>query len=268
MAKPRPAEEGSQFWSLWETRIGVVGGVAGLLTLVLGLPGQVKEAIAGPGPEAAKVELALKRAALADAGPRLEVRYQFIDLIAARNDLANGRKAQPRGTVAATLRTYPIVENEISAPGADSSPRRGGCAKADQYYTTIAFLLVTNRGRRDASDVRIRVRRLNLDDPPAILLAGTGDEDPLRRLTASARDSEAQEIRNPTSLGPGEGVRVPLFLSAASSHRAAVGCVISSIALDPRSIHFTDPSLGSTRTLGVRRMASPNRVASGLVERG
>jgi hypothetical protein len=95
-----------------------------------------------------------------------------------------------------------------------------------------------------------------------------GEQEYVAKLNARASKREGEVVRVPLTLAPGDGVRVPLWISAAGFERHDRWCIVSRTALDPQSLAYVDPVLGSTTTSKVRRMVAPTMLAPGVFARG
>lgn len=250
--------------SLWEvagTRIGVISGAIGLLVVVVGLPHTIASALGQSESKTSPIELEQQRAAVAAAGPRLEVSYLFLATDLLGTDAAGSMKANE----AATLNSFPTVENEI---GREDPYERQGCALGDTVEHSLAFLVIRNRGRRDADQIAVRIDRLRLSRPVRIRELAGGGDNYVAKLRGVAAATSSIVVKIPTTLGSGDGVRVPLFWSVARYGRHDRWCVNSAKAYLPLSLEFADPIVGSTTSQAVRRMADPVVLANGAYGRG
>jgi len=87
-------------------------------------------------------------------------------------------------------------------------------------------------------------------------------------IAAEARASQSLTMHIPETLGPGDGVRLPLFVADSSGDGRGRWCVVSRSAFAADSVSYTDPALETTKMLRVRRMQTPIRLADGMVIRG
>jgi hypothetical protein len=149
-----------------------------------------------------------------------------------------------------------------------ASRGRGGCRFGKVANISTAFLVITNRGRRDASNVAVRVDRLLLRGQVRIEEGPAVPDDYVAKIRQEATSSAPMTIAIPMTLGPGDGVRIPLFVSDAPPNRLDVWCVASGTALLPRSLAFDDPILGTAARSPVRRMQTPTMIAPGAYGRG
>jgi hypothetical protein len=142
---------------------GLVLALMGIAIGVLGLPGKVEDALGMSGSsKTAALELEQKRAELAAAGPRLDVSYLFLttDLVSAADQESEKKHAASKRAV--TLLSFPSIRNELlddDQQGAESS----GCGRLGKYpQNSVVFLVIQNRGMRDASSISVHAERLRL----------------------------------------------------------------------------------------------------------
>ncbi|HEV8460342.1 MAG TPA: hypothetical protein VGQ38_06505 [Gaiellaceae bacterium] len=248
--------------------LAVVSAVVGLVAAVFGLPSTVATAL-GRSAESkeAKLDLQAKRTQVAAQAPHLTVSYLVIATNVNVGSTFGGKPRKHLSAQATTVLSLPAVQNEVLDDEYRTAPKAcHGGARPDEFITA---LVVRNRGQRDADHVALRLDRLVLKSVVPIHEATVGGDDYIAKLRGSARGSQSATIRiGGEPLGPGEGVRIPLWASVSRVNQYSRWCVLSHVALLPLSLQFRDPLLGSTKTLGVRRMASPVVLASGLVGRG
>lgn len=263
MTKRKNATKKS-FWERVETPIGVIGGVLGLVVVALDMPGKVSEAL-GESDEKERLELEHKRAEVAAAGPRLEASYAFLneDLVGIA-DFATKRRPK----AADTILSFPVMRNEVMREVGKRGGRHRGCALDEFPQYSVAFLVIRNRGHRNAADISVRVKHLRLSAAVPIRETLGGGDDYLAKLHGRTRASNAVTVQIPLTLEPGEGVRVPLWRTVSPDEGAEDWCVVSPTALEPRSLRFVDPVTGSATTTAVRRLADPVMLANGIVGRG
>jgi hypothetical protein len=253
-------------WELAATRIGVVAGAIGLLVAVLGLPKQVADVFGHSHTRPNAIDQQ-RLAALADAGPRLDVSYLIMTGELVQDDRLQLTQRSARATEARTVRSYPILDNQV-LDAIDDPPHENNCDLGINADIMAAFLVVSNRGRRDATRIAIRVTELRLDT--AVALAGPASrvQDPAELLRARSRSHRSVVVRVPRALAPGDGVRLPLFVSEVPLTTHGPSCVVSRTPLTPVSTTVTDPVLGTTKTEPIRRMVEPMTLGQGLVARG
>jgi hypothetical protein len=128
--------------------------------------------------------------------------------------------------------------------------------------------VIENRGKRDASRISVRADRLLLRGPVSIREAAAGGDDYLAKLRAATRTKTTVTMTMPETLAPGQGLRVPLWISAAPYRSAARWCVVSRTAFRPTTVRFVDPVLASAAQTPVRRLATPVMLGEGIEGRG
>ena len=235
-------------------------------------PGGVAE-VFGASSSAPDGALARIRAKAESSAPRLDVSYEFYATPLVDVSPRGGESPGPNEPISSL--GFPIIENAVMSEFRDNVRAGGpgfrttGCDdRADSVTTSVdvAFLIIRNRGQRDATDIALRADRLALDERVPVNEAG--DEDYIANLRAAATTSEPDPVHVPFTLGPGEGLRVPLWASYAFSLQYDRWCVVSQTAFLPRSLSYSDPQLRSVTTSSVRRLRDPSLIADGVVGRG
>jgi hypothetical protein len=281
---PRQPREKRSIWESVGAPIGVISAAVGLLIALVGLPHTVASALGRSESAVSSVDLTQKRAALAAAGPRLEARYVFLrsDIALNTTDLAlksgsdSAKRKQPAAvtsvlslpTVAPRSATEVMGQLRAIDERGIANNGRGGCRLGKVANISVAFLVITNRGRRDASNVAVRLERLRLAGQVRISEGPAHPDDYVAKLHRQATSSMPVTEQIPITLGPGVGVRLPLLVSDAPPNRFDLWCVVSRTALLPRSLRFDDPILGTATRNEVRRMQTPTLIAPGAYARG
>jgi len=257
-----PPEEKKNLWELAGRRIGVMAAAVGLLIALVGLPHTLREAL-GQSSSSASDLTAVRDKAQA-TGPRLDVRYLLLTTDVMRAYMWSDPNAA-KGTL---LRAEPILWNDV-LPGAETVANDRRSCKYEQYpNTSVAFLEVSNRGLRDATNIVVDADRLTLPKPVRVREAAAGGDDYNARLRASASSSAPTEFPISRPLGPGEAVRLPLFVSDAPADRYDRWCALPGAVYLPLRLRFDDPALATTTHIEVRRMQAPLLIARGAFERG
>jgi hypothetical protein len=265
LATPQDDSQKKSFWDIAGPRIGVVSGTIGIFVASIGLPQKVADALGKSESKQSRLELEQQRVAVAAAGPRLEVSYLFSALEFPSFQPA-GRKSGSGKGEAETLSSLPFIENEI---GREDGSARPHCGLGDAVELSLGFLLIRNRGQRDADQIAVRVERLELAKPVRVREPESGHRDDyVAKLRSGAAATSTIDIAIPTTLGAGDAIRVPLFWSVARYGRHDQWCVNSSTAYLPRSVVFADPVVGTKKRQAVRRMADPVVLAYGVYGRG
>jgi hypothetical protein len=268
MAKSQSGERRG-WWERADVRIGVVTGLLGLIPLALGLPAAVTETFTGSKSKAAAADAERKRAELAEAGPRVDVSYVVMRDYLVQEDADAPPRSRAKANAASTVRSFPIVGNEVLAElDSNREPSAKGCRMGKYTASSVALLVVTNRGRRDAADIELRGSLLQLAGTVRVHEKAVGGDDYVAKLRGRTSQMAPVTVRLPQTLGPGDGVRIPIFISVANNSRGNPWCVVSRRALVPQSVKFVDPALDSTTESVVRRMVNPVGLASGIIARG
>ena len=244
---------------------GVILGLAGVFALFHpgGVPTFFGASANQPDPALSRIEAQAKATA-----PRLVADYAFFDSQLSDVTLPSGG---PRDAISNLA--FPVIENDVLGEfrkkmrAGGSGFSTAGCAGGGgaRAADSLAFLVIQNRGRRDANGVRVDLDRLLLASTVPVNEAG-GD-DYVTKLRGAATSLMADQVRVPFVIGPGEGVRVPLWANYGSSQFDR-WCVLSRSAYLPRVLTYTDPQLGSLKKAAVRRLEDPSVIANGVVGRG
>jgi hypothetical protein len=261
----QPQGDGKKsFWERAQAPVGVVSGILGLFIAVIGVPDKVQSAL-GLSTQAKtdRIELEQERADLASAGPRLEASYLFLatDLVGPDSSQSARRTSKQ----AVTLLSFPSIRNEILHQEYSNAK---GCKLGKQPQNSVAFLVVENRGKRDAANVTVVADRLRLAGHVRVDESGRSGGDYVANLRARTRRAAPITVSIPRTIAPGEGVRVPIWVSAENYDDADHWCVVSSTAFQPTSVHFVDPVLSSQLKINVRRLESPEILGEGVEARG
>jgi hypothetical protein len=251
--------------------IGVVSGVLGLVAPIVGLPDNVANAM-GRGDANTKTQLEIqdKRAKLAHAAPKLDVSYLILT-----TDVALELVPQPTSKDAVTLLSFPPIKNELLEHETliinDTIDDAGaaGCRLGKNPERSLTFLVIQNRGNRDATGIEVRTEQLQLTGPVRVDEAAVHGDDYVARLRAAAHSTAPVPVMVPRPLARGEGVRIPLWVSFTREGLSNPWCVVSRTMLLPSSVRFTDPDLNAALpAMPVRRLQSPMVLGSGIVARG
>jgi len=240
-----------------------VGVVVGVVVAVIGLPGKFEEAFGATSAEKKKLELDEKRAEVRKEAPQLDVSYLFLEYgLASRES-----KVPSSATEAVTLVSYPPVK--ARGFDSDSYPQRT-CGLGKYPFQSVAFLVIENHGRREATQVAVKYRRLALREAVRVDESPRGGDDYVAKLGAAARSDVPDHAEVSRPIAPGSGVRIPIWMSASRSFGSNPWCVNSTVALLPTQVSYLDPVLredGRT-TVSVRRLVAPTVYAEGVEGRG
>lgn len=263
MGQPQP-EQKQSLWELLSVRLGVLSAAIGLVVALVGLPRQVSDAFKDDGEQLSEQE----RLEIAAAAPRLDVSYAILtaELLAR----VESREAGGAPAAVSTLGSFPEVENEVSVAYRASArlPTRG-CRLRGYGLTSVTFLVIQNRGGRAVTGIDVTVDRLALKRRIIVREAAVDGDDYVAKIRQGAQDEATRTFKVPWTLEPGDGIRVPLFVSTVDPQNAPHRwCVVSPVAFQPRSLRFVDAVLHEPATLAVRRMRDPVRLWTGAWARG
>jgi hypothetical protein len=267
------AEEGAEKKSAWDRYKAPVAFFSAVLLLIVGVvkaPGDIADALGRTADKNAKADLEQKRTALAEAGPRLDVSYLFLtEKLVGTFEFEQKSRRRVHAKEAITLLSFPSIRNEI-LDGLDKPRTKAvrACGLGRYPQTSVAFLVVRNRGKRDAGSVAVDTDRLQLSRSVRVRETPAVHDDYAGKLRESTTRTEGHTVQVPRTLGPGEGVRIPLFISAARYQHNDVWCFTSASVYQPRSLTFVDPVTGAKTTQPVRRMNDPLALDDGVVTRG
>jgi hypothetical protein len=163
---------------------------------------------------------------------------------------------------------FPVIANDVTGRIQTIEDSQLSCKYQDFPHISIAFLELSNRGHRDATNIVVEADRLTLPKPVRVREAPTGGDDYVAKLRAAASASTPVKVEIPRTLGPGDGVRVPLFITDAPFERYDRWCAIPDVAYLPRTFRVDDPAFRTTTRNAVRRMKTPLVIGRGAVERG
>jgi hypothetical protein len=266
MASPPPEDKKRNLWDLAGTRIGVIAAAVGLLIALIGLPHTIRDALRHSDAGPSSSDLKTKKTEVDATAPRLKVRYLFLSTDLIHTYL--GSKEQARQIAGTFVTAFPIVRNDVFGQIAPTFESRRGCRYQKDPNTSAAFLEISNAGKRDAANVVIDLDRLWLRKSVQVLEGTTVGGDYDAKLRAAAVKKKPVEVQLPGSLGPGQGVWVPLFISDAPAGASDRWCALSGAVYLPRRVSFDDQGLGTKTNSAVRRMLTPVNIARGAFERG
>ena len=257
--------EGKKWWDTAGARIGVASGAVGLLVALLGLPQAIRGAFGGGDPQAA-AELRKVRTEIEQSKPRLDVRYVLLaqDLLATRDQ--DSASAPPAASAARTLLSLPVVQTGGAGMGEDE--RFWPSENDEQTFRFTTFLLIENRGQRDATDISLYGSQLGFTGPVPVRETATGGDDYLAVMRENSSGAAPVVVRVPRTLAPGDAVLLPLFENASPAGREGLWWVASAKAVLPDSLSYVDAVLGEPITVPVRRMVNATRVERGVLDRG
>jgi hypothetical protein len=219
-----------------------------------------------------QLEIQDQRAKLAHAAPKLDISY----LILTTDVALQLEQHPPTSKEAVTLLSFPRIENEIldHEELVNSSSRirdagAAGCRLGKNPERSLTFLVIQNRGNRDATGIEVRTEQLQLTGPVRVDEATVHGDDYVAKLRAAAHSTASVSVMVPRPLARGGGVRIPLWASFTPEGRSNPWCIVSRTVLLPSSVRFTDPDLNAALpAMPVRRLQSPMVLGSGIVARG
>jgi hypothetical protein len=215
--------------------------------------------------ELAKVEKEAR-----DLGPRLDISYLFLanDYVGSEVDSPTATTEPPRSNEAKTRLSFRTIETEVPDPGLMDE---AGCRMGDTAMPSEVYLVVINEGNRDAKKVTVHADQIQLAAPALIRKAAVGGrEDYVAKLRGAAPSTPtSRTFEIPTAIAPGDGRRIPLWISVTPPDNALPWCVVSRIALLPTKVTFMDPGLDPSDApppieVEVRPIKSPERLEYGV----
>ena len=266
---PEQPRAEKKWWESVPAKLGAISAAIGVLLAVAGLPREITTRLRGDPRENA--ELQKVRTEIELSKPRLDIRYvQLLD------ELRYQRESLESGTAGADSATSPVARTLLSLPvvqtGIASEPGQDELLSAEleetQIFRYTTYLLIENRGQRDATGIAMFGRQLELAAAVGVRESATGGDDYAALLRRQGRGDEPVVIRVPRTLAPGDAVLLPLFTNA---HPATVHdrwWVTSPRAILPDSLLYVDAVLGQPTMLPVRAMVNATRVAPGVMDRG
>jgi hypothetical protein len=266
--EPESPRAGKNWWETAGARIGVASGAVGLLVALLGLPGAVRGALGGD-PQA-DAELRQVRTQIEQSKPRLDVRYVLLseELLFQKESLESGAAGADSASspVARSLLSLPVVQTGAASASGDEEPFPLDTDEQTFRFTT--FLLIENRGQRDATGISVYGSQLGFAAAVPVREAATGGDDYLAVMRQRASGAAPVVVTVPRTLAPGDAVLLPLFTNATLAAGAETWWVTSAKAVLPDSLTYLDAVLGEPTTMPVRRMVNATRVERGVMDRG
>jgi hypothetical protein len=239
-----------------QTMIGLVAGVLGVALSAFALVAAYRTS------RKPELEMLKLRDEIMAASPRLVVSY-----------LSVGQDINMFTQILA----YPVLVNDVADE--DFKPKTALFELGDPEgeddpdgEARVTFLKIENKGKRDATDVEIVVERMTLSAKVDVSeRLGQPGDDYAAKIRAGAGAPEHRTFRFPTTLGTGQSVLVPLFVTRHPYRFDDAGgswAVISKIAYIPKTVVFTDPLDASRKEEPVRAMRDPVRLDNGIEMRG
>lgn len=247
MAKKK-AEDKDSVWKSLELKLGVVTIILGLITTGYNL---IKK---DPPPPVNP-----------DLKASLEISY--ISMISDIYATAGGDSATRKKD--AFYLDYPILTNEIS----DKSLQKTDQLLTDNiegYELYVTCLMIQNKGKGDASDIELDLSKLNINQPLTITEDAQSKNDYDSQIRAKSA-AVKQVIRLPSRLSTGQGILVPLFITFDEPNPANKNRqwrIESKTIFLPDNIKYREPADTTQKSLTIRKMLNPVRLANGVQDRG
>lgn len=259
------------FWASAGTILGIISAVLGIVLSVYGIrAARHQQGQFGSQDEKARLENEKIKQEVMAYAPRFEVAYISISQ-SLFNDLKRKKSEEDQNQT--SFLSYPIIPNEVASEGLDIL---GGLEVSDldpsRLEDRVTCLVLQNKGKRDALDVKLNVDRLGISRVLNINeTSGNQSEDYGRKFRQEAASAELRSFDIPMSISTGSGVLIPLFASR-NPHRYVTQnrswSLISNVAYLPKTITFIDPLDNQSKTFEVRKMKTPTWIDAGYEIRG
>jgi len=248
MAKKK-AEDKDSAWKSLQLKLGVITVILGLLTTGYNL---IKK---NPPPPVNP-----------DLKASLEISY--ISMIGDIYAMAGGDSAARKKN--AFYLDYPILTNEISDKGLQKTDQLFTDTTVNDYDLFITCLMIQNKGKGDASDIELDMSKLNINQPLTVTENPQSKNDYDSQIRAKGV-AVKQMMRLPSSLSTGRGILIPLFVSydkPSPVNKNRQWKIESKTIFLPNNIRYTEPADTAHKSLKIRKMLSPVRLAEGVQGRG
>ena len=248
MAKKKTADKDS-IWKSLQLKLGVITVILGLLTTGYNL---IKK---DPPPPVNP-----------DLKASLEISY--ISMVNDIYALAGGDSAVRKKD--AFYLDYPILTNEISDKNLQKTDQLFNDTTAVDYDLFITCLMIQNKGKGDASDIELDVSKLNISRPLTVTEEPQSKNDYDSQIRAKGT-AVKQVIKLPSRLSTGQGILIPLFVTYDKPNpvnKNRQWKIESKTIFLPDNIHYTEPADTARKSLVIRKMLSPVRLAEGVQGRG
>jgi len=254
----------SNGWASLGVKVGVVAGLLGIITSSLNIFAALRRNAPPKNPELEKQ--------VNESAPRIDVSY--ISMSSELYDLLKQRGAEAAKGQSIFL-AYPAVSNEVADGNLSFSDQMLNTDESDDEATEprIMCLVIQNKGKREALDVRLNVTRLAFNTVVDVReVAGSASEDYESKIREKAIGVDQTSFTLPVSIETGSGVLIPLYITrnplliSANPNRG--WSLISKIAYLPKNITFNDPLDQHPKSVEVRKMRTPIRLDNGVEVRG
>jgi hypothetical protein len=249
-------------------RLGLISGLLGILLAVFNVYGKYSEIKNYPVDQEKKaLELKIIKDEASASAPKIEEMY--VDLtyeLFSKLVVSQDRKQNQ-------FLNYPIVPNEIVDDKVSIRPKAlflPDDPSADEHEQQVTFLVLKNKGKRDAVDVKVILDRLALPSKVQINeTAGKSSGVYISQLKAAAKDSSEHVINVPMPIEAGKGILIPLFVTRHPFQSDDKQWdVISNIVYLPKILEISDTLNPSKQSRSIRQMKDPVRLESGVFGRG
>ncbi|MFC0516880.1 hypothetical protein ACFFGT_21915 [Mucilaginibacter angelicae] len=248
MAKKKAADKDG-IWKSLQLKLGVITVILGLLTTGYNL---IKKDPPLPVNPDLKADLAIS----------------YISMTGNIYLLAGGDSTTRKKN--AFYLDYPILTNEISDKNLQKTDQVFSDTTFNDNDLSITCLMIQNKGKGDASDIELDLSKLTINAPLTITEDPENKNDYESQIKAKST-SVKQVIRLPSRLSTGQGILIPLFISfdqPSPMNKNRQWKIESKIIFIPDNIHYTEPADTVRKSLKIRKMRSPVRLAEGAQERG
>jgi len=275
-SKKNANQEPNSFWNpeSLSTKLGLIAGLLGAILTVFDVYGRFSGIKKSSVEQQQKIlELKKLQAEVSASAPQVDVEYVDLSyelfLQLSNSQFLLNRKQN-------LFLNYPIfpgeiVDNKVSIrPEAIFSTHD---PSEDENERHITFLILQNKGKRDAIDVKVILDRLALPSKVQINeTAGRSSGSYISQLKSAAKnskDSSEVVINIPMPIETGKGFLIPLFVTRyATQSDDKQWDVISKIVYLPKILEISDPLDHSKQSQSIRQMKDPVRLESGVFGRG
>jgi hypothetical protein len=248
MAKKKPTDKDS-VWKSLQLKLGVITVILGLLTTGYNL---------------------IKKDPPPPVNPDLKANLE-ISYISMINDIyaTAGSDSVTRKKGAFYL-DYPILTNEISDKSLQKTDQLFSDTTINDYDLFVTCLMIQNKGKGDASNIELDLSKLNIKEPLTVTENPQSNNDYDAQIRAKGL-AASQVIRLPSSLSTGQGILIPLFVSLdkpSPVNKNRQWKIESKTIFLPNNIRYAEPADTTRKSLKIRKMLSPVRLAEGVQGRG
>ncbi|WP_432328741.1 hypothetical protein ACRQ5D_09610 [Mucilaginibacter sp. P25] len=130
--------------------------------------------------------------------------------------------------------------------------------------------MIQNKGKGDASDIELDMSKLNINQPLTVTEDPQSKNDYDSQIRAKG-NAMKQIIKLPSRLSTGQGILIPLFVTYDKPNpvnKNRQWKIESKTIFLPDNIRYTEPADTARKSLTIRKMLSPVRLAEGVQGRG